>query len=124
MGGGYPYSTAEGILAEYRAGVLMQEKGYAVVARNVNYPKVGELDLVCLKGKLLVVVEVKYRSGDEAGDPIEAVTPSKIKKICRATEKFIAENSFYDYDVRFDVISFRDGVPEHIEDAFYGVWGV
>lgn len=124
MGGGYPYSAAEGILAEYQAGEMMREKGYTVIARNVNYPKIGELDLVCLKDGLLVIVEVKYRSGDVAGDPIEAVTPSKIKKLCRAAEKFIEENSFYDYDVRFDVVSFKDGVPEHIEDAFYGVWGV
>lgn len=124
MSKGDSYSAAEGVLAEYRAGVLMESEGYTVIARNVNYPRIGELDVVCVRGKLLVIVEVKYRATDEFGDPSEAVNPSKIKKICRAAEKFIEENSLYDYDVRFDVVIFRDGIPDHIEDAFYGSWGV
>lgn len=113
---------ARGILAEHNAAKLMQEKGYIVLDMNVNYPKVGELDIVCKKGKTLVIVEVKYRSTKDFGDPIESITKSKISKIIKSTERYIQDHNMENYEVRFDVIVDRDGVQEHIEDAFYGYW--
>lgn len=114
--------SAEGILAEYQAGKYLEEKGYTIIARNLNYPQVGELDIVAIDGKYLVVVEVKYRSTKEFGYPIEAVTKSKIKKIIKATERFLLSYKGNYSGVRFDVISIQDGVIEHIPSAFYGYW--
>ena len=111
---------ARGVLAEHNAAKLMKEKGYTILDMNVNYPKIGELDIVCKKSKTLVIVEVKYRSTKEMGDPIESVTKSKISKIIKATERYIIEHHLQDYEVRFDIIADRDGVQEHIEEAFYG----
>lgn len=113
---------ARGVLAEHNAAKLMKEKGYTILDMNVNYPKIGELDIVCKKAKTLVIVEVKYRSTKEMGDPIESVTKSKITKIIKATERYIIEHHLQDYEVRFDIIADRDGVQEHIEEAFYGYW--
>lgn len=113
---------ARGILAEHNAAKLLQEKGYTVLDMNVNYPKIGELDIVCKKNKTLVIVEVKYRSNKEMGDPIESVTKSKVSKIIKATERYILEHNMENYEVRFDIIADRDGIQEHIEDAFYGYW--
>lgn len=115
-------TQAEGILYEHQAGVLLEEKGYKLIDRNVNYPKVGELDIVAMDGKTLVIVEVKYTATKEFGYPIEQITPSKIRKIIKATERYLAECP-YRYDaVRFDAVCFLDGIPEHIENAFYGRW--
>lgn len=113
---------ARGILAEHNAAKFLQEKGYTILDMNVNYPKVGELDIVCKKNKILVIVEVKYRSTKEMGDPIESISKSKVSKIIKATERYIVENALENYDVRFDIIADRDGIQEHIEDAFYGYW--
>ncbi|MBQ4072791.1 MAG: YraN family protein [Clostridia bacterium] len=113
---------ARGVLAEHNAAKLMKEKGYTILDMNVNYPKIGELDIVCKKAKTLVIVEVKYRSTKDMGDPIESVTKSKISKIIKATERYIIEHHLQDYEVRFDIIADRDGVQEHIEEAFYGYW--
>ena len=113
---------AEGILAEYQAGKYLEEKGYKIIARNLNYPQIGELDIVAKDGKYLVIVEVKYRSTGEFGYPIEAVTKSKIKKIIKATERFLLTYKEDYLGVRFDVISIQDGVVEHIPSAFYGYW--
>ncbi len=113
---------ADGLLAEFNAMKLMESKGYEIVARNVNYPKVGELDLVCKRGFTLVIVEVKYRSTSDMGDPIESVNKRKISKIIKATERFIGEKGYNNYEIRFDIIADRDGIQEHIEDAFYGYW--
>ncbi len=113
---------AQGVLAEYCACQYLLKKGYKILDKNVNYPKIGELDIVCRKGTTLVIVEVKYRSTPDMGDPVEAVTRSKISKIIKATERYILERELENLEVRFDVIADRDGVIEHIEDAFYGYW--
>lgn len=113
---------AQGIIAEFKAAELMKEKGYTLLDMNVNYPNIGELDIVCKKGGTLVIVEVKYRSSKELGDPVEAVDKRKINRILKATEKYIYENKLEKYEVRFDIIADRDGIQEHIEDAFYGYW--
>lgn len=113
---------ARGVVAEFNAAKLLQEKGYTILDMNVNYPKIGELDVVCKNGKTLVIVEVKYRSTKDMGDPIESVTRSKISKILKATERYILDKGLDGYEVRFDLIVDRDGIQEHIEDAFYGYW--
>ena len=115
-------SSALGILAEFKAAKLMESKGYQILDVNVNYPKIGELDIVCKKGRTIVIVEVKYRSTEEMGDPVESVTKSKVRKIIKATEKYIIDNGLSNMEIRFDIIADRDGIQEHIEDAFYGYW--
>ena len=115
-------SNALGILAEFKAAKLMESKGYQILDVNVNYPKIGELDIVCKKGRTIVIVEVKYRSTEEMGDPVESVTKSKVRKIIKATEKYIIDNGLGNMEIRFDIIADRDGIQEHIEDAFYGYW--
>ena len=115
-------SSARGILAEFKAAKLMESKGYQILDVNVNYPKIGELDIVCKKGRTIVIVEVKYRSTKEMGDPVESVTKSKVRKIIKATEKYIIDNGLSNMEIRFDIMADRDGIQEHIEDAFYGYW--
>ena len=113
---------AKGILAEHNAALLLKSKGYTILDMNVNYPRIGELDIVCKKNHTLVIVEVKYRSTKDMGDPIESVTKSKISKIIKATERYVQERGLENFEIRFDIIADRDGVQEHIEDAFYGYW--
>lgn len=50
----------------------------------------GELDLVCRRGSDLVVVEVKTRSSDEFGTPLEAVTPRKRRSLKAAAAEYRA----------------------------------
>ena len=115
-------NDARGIVAEQNAAKLLMSKGYKILDMNVNYLKIGELDIVCKKDKTLVVVEVKYRSTKDMGDPIESVTRSKISKIIKATERYVLEKHYENFEIRFDIIADRDGIQEHIEDAFYGYW--
>lgn len=46
---------------------------YTILARNYRTP-FGEVDLIAQKDGVLVYVEVKYRSSNDYGDPLEAVT--------------------------------------------------
>jgi TIGR00252 family protein len=115
-------ALTEGALAEYEAGKYLESAGYKIVERNVNYPKIGELDIVALDGKTLVIVEVKYRTDKNYGSPIEAVTEPKMRKLVRAAERYIAECPVRYETVRFDVCSVTDRGVELIKNAFYGRW--
>ena len=98
--------------------------GYEILDSNVKTGR-GELDLVARDGKMLVFIEVKTRKDLEMGNPVEAVTPAKRRKLVRAAEAYIAFRPPVDLDVRFDVIGIDfctpDGQPniDHVVNAFY-----
>ena len=104
----------EEIAAKY-----LEQSGYVIQKRNYRSPW-GEIDLIARKDELLVFVEVKYRHTGSFGEPGEAVSLQKQRKISRAALWYYAGNG-YEQSVpcRFDVIGVRgdDGV-EHLENAF------
>ncbi|MBE1874584.1 YraN family protein [Myceligenerans pegani] len=56
-------------------------RGWTVLATNWRCGRLGELDIVALDGDVLVVVEVKTRSGAGFGHPSEGVTPRKLARL-------------------------------------------
>jgi putative endonuclease len=64
------------------------ERGWEVLDTNWR-GKDGELDIVALDGDVLVVIEVKTRSGHGFGHPAEAVTPRKLARIKRLTGQWL-----------------------------------
>ena len=101
---------------------LLQQKGYALLETNWRHDH-DEIDIIARDKEELVMVEVKTRSTDYFGDPEEAVTPEKARRLIRAAEAY-AEINDLDMDIRFDIISviLKNGKASlrHIEDAFYG----
>lgn len=63
-------------------------RGWQVLDTNWR-GKDGELDIVALDGDVLVVIEVKTRSGHGFGHPAEAVTPQKLARIKRLTGQWL-----------------------------------
>jgi putative endonuclease len=59
----------------------LTERGYRVLDRNWRCRQ-GELDIVALDGRELVVVEVKCRRSNAFGDPLEGVTDQKLTRLC------------------------------------------
>jgi putative endonuclease len=79
----------------------------------------AELDLVVRRGRTVVFCEVKSKTGDRFGDPLEMVTPVKVERVQRAAAAWLARNSQHaGLDVRFDVIAERAGRIEHVPHAF------
>jgi len=66
----------------------VEARGWAVLDTNWRGND-GELDIVALDGDVLVVVEVKTRSGVGYGHPAEAVTPRKLARIKRLTGQWL-----------------------------------
>ena len=105
---------------------LFEENGFCVIWQNYRC-KIGEIDLICEKDKLLVFCEVKCRRSIVFGIPAEAVDAKKKRHIRRVASWYLSQkmciNRLYnDYDMRFDIVEvvFVNDVYEinHIENAF------
>ena len=98
-----------------------KKKGYRIVERNYRCA-LGELDLIVLDRRVLVFVEVKTRTGDGFGTPLEAVEFRKQRKMIQAAQYFMAQKGLQQRDSRFDVVGIswpgREPMVEHIENAF------
>ncbi|MEE9144031.1 MAG: YraN family protein [Candidatus Binatia bacterium] len=99
----------------------LRKKGYKVVERNYRCPG-GELDLIVLDRRVIVFVEVKTRSDDRFGDPLESVHRHKQKRMIKAALYFLSQHRLHNRDARFDVIGISSASlnpkVEHIENAF------
>lgn len=73
---------ALGRAGEERAARYFAELGYSVVARNWRCPA-GEIDLVAVDARHVVIVEVKTRRGEGFGHPFEAVDARKRVRLWR-----------------------------------------
>ena len=86
---------------------------YTILARNYRTP-FGEVDLIAQKDGVLVYVEVKYRSSNDYGDPLEAVDRRKQRQICKvANYHYAGYAAGQEMDCRFDVIGiYEPGEPD------------
>src|SRR2546425_4260028 len=76
-------SAELGRAGERAAAGLLRSRGYHVVGAGFLARR-GELDLICRRGRELVVVEVKTRSTDAFGTPVEAVGSKKRRALMAA----------------------------------------
>jgi putative endonuclease len=89
--------------------------------------RLGELDLVAVHDRTVVFVEVKTRAGTDAGQPLDAVTPEKQRRLTQAALAFLKYRGLLEERSRFDVVSVvwpadsREPAIEHIVNAFEAV---
>ena len=107
-----------GTAYERRAGEYLKEQGYELIGYNFRCRQ-GEIDIIARDGRYLVFVEVKYRKGSGCGNPLEAVTLEKQRKISRTAAWYLYQ-TYRDKEVpcRFDVVGICDGQIQWIQDAF------
>jgi putative endonuclease len=104
----------------------LQRHGYTILARRYR-TRYGEIDIVARDGPTIVFVEVKARTSDCYGDPLESVTLHKQARITAMAEDFIARRGLSGAPCRFDVVAVRFGVAgrmevELIKGAFDAAW--
>ena len=104
--------------SERRAARWYRLRGYRILDTNC-WLAGAELDVVARRGRVLVFCEVKSKSGDGFGDPLEMVDARKVARVRRAAAAWLATHPGLDsVDVRFDVIAERAGRIEHLGGAF------
>jgi putative endonuclease len=103
---------------ERRAVRWYRVRGWRVLGANV-WAGGNELDLIVRRGRQLRFVEVKEKRGPRYGEPHEAVTPEKQRRVERAAETWLAAHPERDgLAVGFDVVAVREGRLERLADAF------
>jgi putative endonuclease len=117
-----PTTRELGLAAEARAAAYLEGCGLEILARNVRC-RVGELDLVCLDGEALVIVEVRERASADFGGALGSVTLHKQRKLVRAALYYWQRNrAWRARALRFDVVALeKQRGAQHIEwikDAF------
>lgn len=105
---------------EDAAARYLRQNGYDIVKRNWLYEKY-EIDIIAQNDEFIVFAEVKTRSSSQWGNPEEAVSRGKIKRIVEAADFYLRENDI-DLPARFDVLAAiwngQSFEIEHIDDAF------
>jgi putative endonuclease len=115
--------AAVGVRAEELAVALLEQRGFRILTRNWRHPE-GELDVVADDGGVCVFVEVRSRTGEDFGHPLETVGPHKQAQVIRAARLYLNAETPAAASFRFDVVGvtfFEDGRPPecvHVPDAF------
>ena len=101
---------------EDKAVAYLEKEGYVILERNWHL-RHRELDIVCTKDEMLVIVEVKTRLLPEER-PGELLDLKKRNNLRRAADAYIKLNGIK-MEVRFDLILItgKDLQIEHLQDA-------
>jgi len=88
----------EQLAAEY-----LQQAGMRILDRNWRCAE-GELDIVAAQRQVLVVCEVKTRSSDRYGTPLEAITRQKQRRLRRLAIRWVVAHGVLFDEIRIDAV--------------------
>lgn len=95
---------ARGARAEDLAARFLERRGYRILARNFQAGR-GEIDLIALNRGALCFVEIRSRSSDQFGRPVEAVNRRKRRQVIKAARWALRARRWPRHDsLRFDVV--------------------
>jgi putative endonuclease len=95
-----------GRLWESRAATYLEHHGLSVIARGYRC-RLGELDLVCLDDRQLVIVEVRARSRGALCSAVDSIDVHKRRRIVQATRHLLMRHAEWQAAmIRFDVVAF------------------
>jgi putative endonuclease len=95
---------------EQVAAQFLIEAGLTVLGRNWRCAD-GEIDIIALDGRTLVICEVKTRSDVRFGTPLEAVTRAKARRLRRLAVAWVRAHGLVFDQIRIDVIGVLRGTP-------------
>ncbi len=103
---------------EQKAVAYLCENGYSILECNFRI-RMGEIDIIAKKDGYICFVEVKYRTTNTYGNPLEAVNVRKQSQIRRVAQCYLMRRRLSEWTpCRFDVIAFEGEQLTHIENAF------
>jgi uncharacterized protein (TIGR00252 family) len=86
-------TTETGRKAEKAAATYLEMRGYQIIEQNWRRPRC-EIDIIACKDEVIYFVEVKYRRNDNQGGGLEAITPSKLKRMRYAADSWRQESKW------------------------------
>ena len=112
-----PEHLRRGTSGEKLACRFLRRNGYKILYRNFKGRTGGEIDIVCRDNDTLVFVEVKARTRDDFGRPLEAVDRQKQQLISRGGLAWLRLLDNPDTLFRFDIVEviFEPDSKPHLE---------
>ena len=112
---------ALGAYGEQVAERHLVDAGLTILERNWRCD-VGEIDIVAREGDVLVVCEVKTRSGTGFGTPLEGVTMVKAQRLKRLAARWLDAHPVRPAEIRIDLVGVLrpargPAVVEHVRGA-------
>ena len=89
---------------EKLAARFLRRRGFKILYRNFRGRQGGEIDIVCRERDTLVFVEVKTRTREDFGRPLEAVNREKQRRISLGGLAWLRLLGDPDILFRFDVV--------------------
>ncbi len=79
------------------------QKNYKIIKRNF-YCRQGEIDIIAKDKNEVVFIEVKTRTNNKYGEPVDSITYYKKNKIIKSIQYYIYKEKIEHIDIRIDVI--------------------
>ena len=96
------------ILGENKACEYLKKLGFKIIERNFR-KGYGEIDIVAIdiieKEKVLVFIEVKTRTSNSYGSPLEAITYWKLKSLIKTAQYYKMTHRNLPDALRIDAVS-------------------
>lgn len=106
---------------EALAARYLEDAGLRIIDRNWRCG-LGEIDLVAVDRATLVVVEVKTRSSEAYGHPLEAITPGKLERLYLLASRWARAHDLRFAGFRVDAVAIvDDGTGQPIIDHLRAV---
>ncbi len=90
---------------EILAQEYLKKLGYEIVETNKRFSRFCEIDIIAIDRNTLVFVEVKTRSSEFCGSPLEAITKSKYENIKTGVFSYLQVTKTKYKNFRIDAIS-------------------
>lgn len=114
-------TNAFGELGERIAARWLEQSGWTILARRFRSGR-RDIDLVAQHADVIAFVEVKARSGEDFGDPVEAVNHRKQRELAKSAQTWIDRHGRAGESYRFDVVGVllkeRRAFVRHVPGAF------
>lgn len=80
------------------------KKGFKIIESNFRFSRYAEIDIIASKNNTLHFVEVKTRTQEFFGAPLEAITKSKLASILKCAQFYLANSSKKYSKIQIDAI--------------------
>jgi putative endonuclease len=101
---------------EKRAERALRARGLQIVEKNYRC-RLGEIDLICRDGSVLIFVEVRYRSQTGFATAAASITRAKQRRLLQAAQHYLQRRGISgQVPCRIDVVAF-DGRQSEAEDG-------
>lgn len=112
------WRRGEKIAADY-----LEDRGYSIIERNYR-TRIGEIDIITAKGRVIAFVEVRTRKSAALGPPECSITRAKVSRIAKVASQYIRDelDRSSGWKFAFDVVTVEisDSAPvvRHLKNLF------